>query len=359
MNRSTADTRHLILLTGIAVVLFILLSALRPGIFLTVTNLQSMAIQVSFLGLLSLAVATTLLVGAIDLSVLAIANLSAILAAFTITAVEPAAGAAVGVSAGLGAGLLTGGVAGTLNGLLVSRLRVHPIVITLGTMILYTGIATGLTGGRTVYSTGSLEPIGTAALLGIPVPFLITAVAIVILHIATTRTPFGLRVRTIGKSEPVSRYARLNVVGIQTIVYIVSGCLSAIGGLMILAQNNATNVEFGSSFLVQAILVAILAGVNPYGGSGRLVYILVALAVLQQVSTGLNMLFAGWQGATFAREFVWGLLLIAVLAGSRIERRRVARPDPPATSTMTTPTSVVPTPRRAFTLFSGSSRTTH
>lgn len=308
---------HLWMLIVLTVVLFGVLTILAPSVYPTARNLASMALQMSELGILGLAIALTFLIGGIDLSVVAVSNASAITAAAAMGAAAPTIGRPGAVLAGVVAGLFVGVVAGTINGVLVSRLGIHPIVITLATLTLFTGIATGLTDGSTVYGISGLQFLGRGTVLGLPVPFLVFIALAVVLGVATRRTPWGFRAYAVGSSEPASRYGRLPVPTVQVMTYLASGLLAAMAGLITLARTDAANVSFGSSYLIIAILVAVLAGVDPYGGRGRVALVVLSVAAMQQLSTGLNLALGRWSGANFAAQFAWGVLLILVLGWSQ------------------------------------------
>lgn len=316
---SRGSRLHLWTLIGILVISFAVLSFLAPEIFPTFANVTSMAFQMSDVGILALAIGLTLLIGGIDLSVVAVSNLAGVTAAAIMSALQPDIGALPAVGLAVISALAVGLSAGLINGVLVSRLQVHPIVITLGTLTLFTGIGTGLTGGSTVFATGAMTPLGRGLLAGVlPVPFLLFVVVAAALGLVTTRTKWGFRAYLLGASEVASRYGRLPVDRVQMTTYMTSGVLAASAGLIVVARTNAANVSFGSSFLVLAILVAVLAGIDPYGGAGRIMLVVLSMAAMQQLSTGLNMALRGWEGATFAREFAWGVLLIAVLGWGKV-----------------------------------------
>lgn len=304
-------------LVALVVLLFTVLSMLAPNTYPTLRNLASMASQMAPIGMLALCVCITFLIGGIDLSIVAVANTAAIAAAITTNALEPSMGPMAASLVGVVACLAVGVVAGLINGTLVSRLRVHPIPITLGTLALFTGISTGITGGSTQFGTGSLRFLGSGTLLGVPVAFLIFLLVVAALSFITLRTRFGFRMYSVGASDKVSRFARLDVERVQVSTYMLSGVIASIAGLVMFASTNAANVSFGSSYLIQAILVAVLTGVDPYGGRGRIALVILAVAAMQQVQTGINMALGRWDGASFAAEFGWGVLLIAILGLNR------------------------------------------
>lgn len=105
----------------------------------------------------------------------------------------------------------------------------------------------------------------------------------------------------------------MNVERTQIGTYVLSGLLASLAGLIMFASSNSASSSFGSSYLILAILVAVLTGVHPYGGHGRIALVLLSVAAMQQVQTGVNLALGDWSGAIFASEFGWGVLLIAVL----------------------------------------------
>lgn len=325
MEARLGSRRYLVALVALVALLFVVLSILAPSSYPTIRNISSMAHQMAPIGLLALCVCLTFLIGGIDLSIVAVANAASIAAAMTMTSLEPSMGTAGASLLGVAASLAVGVVAGVINGTLVSRLRVHPIPITLGTLALFTGISTGLTDGSTQFGNGSLSFLGIGEILGIPVSFLVFALVVALLSFITLRTRFGFRMYALGASEKVSRFARIDVEQVQVRTYVLSGLIASIAGLIMFAGTNAANVSFGSSFLIQAILVAVLTGVDPYGGRGRIVLVILAVAAMQQVQTGINLALGRWSGANFAAEFGWGLLLIAVLGLNRRLSRDTGR----------------------------------
>ena len=338
MDARFGSKQHVVALVALVVLLFAILSVLAPSTFPTLRNLASMANQMAPIGMLALCICITFLIGGIDLSVVAVANTAAIAAAMTTNALAPAMGETGASLVGILACLIVGVVAGLINGVLVSRLRVHPIPITLGTLALFTGISTGITGGSTQFGTGSLRFLGSGTVFGVPVSFLLFVLVVAVLSFITLRTRFGFRMYAVGASDKVSRFSRIDVEQVQIRTYVLSGVIASIAGLVMFAGTNAANVSFGSSYLILAILVAVLAGVDPYGGRGRIALVILAVMSMQQVQTGINMALGRWEGASFAAEFSWGILLIAILGLNRrlgvvgSKRRKKPSADHDATS---------------------------
>lgn len=318
---------NIYLLLGLAILLAIVLSALAPSTFPTLRNMQSMMGQIAPLAILAICIGLTFLIGGIDLSIVAVANAAAITAALVGEALGPGAGAMGVVLAGAAA-LVVGLLAGLTNGILIATLRVHPIPITLGTMSVYVGISTGITKGATVYGTGALDGLSTSTLLAMPISFVIFLGILAVCSVITLKTRFGFRMYATGESNKVARFARLPVDRTLLIVYSTSGLLAAVAGLLMFSSTNAANVSFASSYLMQAILIAVVAGIDPYGGAGRLWVILLGAIAMQTLQTGINMVLGSWSGSSFASNFIWGVLLITVLGLSRwlaLRKQRIER----------------------------------
>jgi len=313
INPRYGSKKYIGILLALVVILFLILSILAPNTFPTGRNLVSMARQMAPIGLLSLAIAMAFLIGAIDLSIVAVANAAAISTAISITALESTLGGGA-TYLGVVIGMVIGLAAGLINGLLVAHLKVHPIPITLGTLTLFTGISTGVTKGSTQYGTGSLSILGTGKFLGIPINFLLFVLVMYGFAFLASKTRFGFKMYTVGASERVSIFSRMNVARVQVLTYMFCGLISAFAGILMFAETNAANVSFGDSFLIQAILIAVVSGMNPYGGQGRLILIIPAVAIMQQIQSGINLAFSGWSSVTFAAQYGWGIMLLLVLA---------------------------------------------
>lgn len=299
-------------LAVIAAAIFAVMAALAPERFLSVQNLTSMAFQFPEFAILALAVMIAMLTGGIDLSVVGIANLSAITAALILTRAPEATGAAAGlwIALALAAALAVGVTAGLFNGVAVAMFGLPPILATLGSGLIFTGFAVALTGGSAVMGLpAAMAGLGNGRIGVIPAPLVVFGLLAAGLALALGRTAWGLRVQMLGANPLAARFAAMDVRGVLLRVYAVSGALAAIAGLVIMSRANSAKADYGSSYLLLAVLVCVLGGVNPYGGYGRVIGVVLAVLSLQFLSSGLNML----QVSNFARELIWGALLIFVM----------------------------------------------
>ena len=297
-------------LAVITVVIFIAMAALSPDRFLSLANITSMAFQFPEFAILALAMTVTMLTGGIDLSVVGIANLTAIIAAMILTRIT-GSGDGVGVLLlALGASLGVGMLAGLFNGVLVALLGLPAILATLGSGLIFTGIAIALTGGSAVMGFPPATAfIGNATVLGIPAPLILFAVLAVVISLLLTRTGFGIKLRMYGTNPLAARYAAIDIDAMLIKTYVLSGGLAAIAGMVVMSRANSAKADYGSSYLLLAVLIAVLGGVNPYGGYGRVIGVVLAVLSMQFLSSGLNMLGV----SNFARELIWGSLLIFVM----------------------------------------------
>ncbi|GAA0485538.1 MAG: hypothetical protein ABS61_01075 [Microbacterium sp. SCN 70-18] len=305
--------RGLIGLIAFAVAVALLFSMLTPR-FAGIVNVQSMAFQVAEIGLFSLVIAISMYTAGIDLSIVSVGNLSALVTAQLFVATG-AANADAASAAGLtvvcaAAGLLTGAVCGAINGLIITKLRVSPILATLGTMTLFNGLAVGWTSGESVYGMpASFLALGTQYLLGIPLPFVVFVVVAVVIAVVMALRPLGFRIYVLGSNAEAARFAGVPTDRVLLATYTLCGVISAIAGLVIAARSASASPDYGSSYLLLAIVIAVLGGTNPNGGHGTIVGVVVAAITLQMVSSGFNLLGL----SQFTYQIVQGVILIAVM----------------------------------------------
>ena len=282
----------------IAVVVFALMGILSPERFLSEQNLTSMAFQFPEFAILALAITLVMMTGGIDLSVVGIANLSAVVAALILTEFAgpdlPLQASLLWLGFALGASLLIGAMVGLLNGTLVAFLGLPPILATLGSGLVFTGFAIALTGGSAVMGFPEVVAwIGNSQMLGLPTPLLIFIMLAVALHFLMTRSVFGIRISMFGTNPLAALYAAVDVKGMLLKVYMLSGLFASVAGMVIMSRANSAKADYGSSYLLLAVLIAVLGGVNPYGGYGRVVGVVLAVLSMQFLSSGLNPAFHG------------------------------------------------------------------
>jgi len=324
---SAAERAHLLRLLVIAMAIFAGMSLLRPELLFTTANFPLMAFQFPEYAILSLAMMLPMLTCGIDLSVIRAMHLSAILPALVMVALPPApVGAGVDVIGvillAVAVALSVGALCGALSGFAIAAVGIPPILATLGTGLMFTGVGIVITEGRAVLNfPGAYAWIGNGLIGPVPVPVVIFALLALILAFILSRTTFGLRVYLMGTNPLAARFAGIDNAWITMRTYIACGVLSASAGLVLMSRANSAKADYGQSYLLLAVLIAVLGGTNPYGGFGRVGGVVLAVLSLQFLSSGFNML----QFSNFAKELVWGLTLLLVMALSEVRLRRRAR----------------------------------
>jgi simple sugar transport system permease protein len=290
-------------------------------------SLSAMAFQFPELGVFALAIMLSLITGGIDLSIISTGNLSGIVAALVLTRFIPAEASsletALWLTAAIAAALGTGWLCGIVNGLLIARIGITPILATLGTMQLYMGIAYVITRGPAVSGfPESFLVLGNGSVVGIPVPLLIFAALAIGIAVLLNRTRFGIHLYLLGTNETAARFSGIRIERMLIRTYTLCGLLAGVGGILMVAHANSAKADYGSSYLLQALLVAILGGVHPSGGFGTVTGPVIAVASLQVLSTGFSML----RFSQFTKELVWGAFLLFIMVLNHLERRKARGP---------------------------------
>ncbi|AOF94112.1 ABC transporter permease [Sinorhizobium sp. RAC02] len=317
MRKTGGQLAMLAVINGLLLVVGAMISG---GSFLSIFNLQSMASQVPEIGLLAIGVMLAMCAGngGIDLSGIALANLSGVLSAVIVSSFLSVNDNGTAFSLAFIAGaILTGLAGGVINGLLISRLNITPILCTLGTQMAFMGLAVVVSGGKAVMvgSPALLSSIGNDMLFQIPISFLLFVVVAGVVAALLKFTPYGLWLMLMGTNPKAAVYAGFPKNGVLVATYAISGMLSGLVGVIIAARNVNVKYDYGSTYLLIAILIAVMAGVKPEGGYGRVICVVLSAIALQLMSSLLN--FGGL--SNFVRDFAWGLLLLTFLAVGRYD----------------------------------------
>ncbi|NKX38772.1 ABC transporter permease [Tritonibacter mobilis] len=290
--------------------LLVLLFSLASPRFLTGANLGSMGFQMPLLGLLTLAMLAPILSGGLNLAIVFTANICGLTLAWTIMQFG---GAEAGIGAfilGCTLALLVGALAGAAMGAVVAYVGAHPILVSLAMMIFLRGLGEFLTRGGDISGFPDyMRVLGHGSLIGIPVPLILFGLIALGWHVLLRRTPHGFSVYMTGSNMRAAEYAGLNAKRTLVLIYTLSGVLCAIAGILMAARFNSVRVGHGEAMLLITVLACFLGGIDPFGGHGRVAPVIIALVILQVLSSGLNLIGANQHLATA----VWGLFLIAVM----------------------------------------------
>lgn len=317
MKKAKKIDGNILRLLAIFVIILAVSGITKGTSFLNVGNLQSMAKTLTEYGLMAVGCGITMISGGIDLSTVYIANLCGILAGLTMNESNSSIVLAIIVA------LVVGALCGIFNGFLVSVLKIPAMLATLGTYQLYMGLAVVASKGSTVSGVTSFSSFAYMTVAGIPMPFIVFVLMIVVISFIMGKTKFGKRVHLVGTNEKASKFAGINTVSVLIRAYMLSGIVSAVAGLLSLSRINSAKADFGSSYTMQTILISVLGGINPDGGFGSIPGVAIAVLILQMLSSYLNM-FPNI--SNYYRDLIWGVALIAVLIMNfTIEKRRMAK----------------------------------
>lgn len=300
--------------------LSILLVALLAGFsifvpnFLSVGTVQSFMYQLPLLGLLSLAMVVPLITGGLNLAIIATTNQCALLMVWImqtmITPESPPGTVAAVIALALVAGILLCLIIGLLTGALVAYTGVHPILVTLGTKSLIDGISIYLTRGMALSGVpDAFARAGSATVLGVPLIFGLLVVAALLVGVVLKRTAFGISCAMIGSNMEATRYSAIDTRRVLVGVYVMSSLTCFVAALVMLATFNSASADYAQSYLLVTILAAVLGGVDPFGGFGTVGGLMLALAILQVVSSGFNQFGL----SNYLTVAIWGAILIFVV----------------------------------------------
>lgn len=290
-------------LLALFIITVIAFSILIPDIFWSISNFQSMASQIPVLGILTLAMALPMLTGGINLSIIASMNACSLIIAYFITQYTSISWLFLSILLSLFCALLIG----LLNGTLIAIIRVSPILATLGTMTLINGINILVTNGSTIANfPENILSISASTFLWIPTPILIFLLLAGLIWFFLEKTSMGKAIYFIGNNERATYYSGINTKKVLIWVYVISSILCVFAALLMMSKLNSAKASYGDSYLLISILAAVLGGINPDGGRGRLIGIMLALILLQVIESGLNMLGI----SSYITMILWGSLLL-------------------------------------------------
>ncbi len=310
----------------IMMVIFAVLSIAMPSKFLTGINLQSMASQFPEFGLLALAMMMAMITGGIDLSVVSISNFTGVIAALILSgSVESSTPAGVAILFAVVAVVAISVICGMVNGMLIALIGVPPILATLGTQGLFLGLAIVITEGHSISGFPEVfMGLGSGNLLGLPVPFVIFVVIAFLVSVLLGRTRQGFNMYMVGSNPTVAKFSGVNNTRVLINTYILTAILAGLASLIMISRANSMRPGYGTAYLLQAILVAVLGGTDPDGGFGTVKGLVMGIVILQITQSGLNIM----SFSPFFKKFIWGFALLMIMVINFLlhrynERRRV------------------------------------
>lgn len=287
--------------------------ALGSSEFLTASNLINVALQTSIIAIVAIGMTFVIFTAGIDLSVGSLMALSGAVAAGL--AVRQGMDTYFAISLAVGVGLILGAI----NGLMIIKGGIPPFVATLSMLAVARGLTLVYTQGRPI--AGLDERFiywGTGQIFGIPLPVIMMAVIAVVAHIITRYTPFGLHVYATGGNEETTRLAGISPDRIKLAVYMISGILAALGGVLLTARLWSAQPNAATGWELDAIAAPVLGGTSLFGGVGSISGTVIGAFIIGVLSNGLNLMGV----PSYYQQVIKGLVFILAVTVDLLNKRR-------------------------------------
>lgn len=297
--------------TGIVLVMVVLstlFQSINP-VFLSTLNIAGMFRGMAYPGLVSIGMGLCLIAGTIDLSVGATAGLaSVIFAKFSGLGFVPAV--LVTITIGL--------LVGLLNGTVITKLKVTPFIMTICMMYVLRGLASWISNGYNIYPLpDGFAQIGSLQPLGISWAFIIMVVLMISINYVLNNSVWGLQVRAIGSDEASARCTEVEVDKVKISIFVITGGLSAIAGIMLSLIINSGNATVGTGWELIAVAACAIGGVSLFGYEGSMFGLFCGLLVLQIIQNGIVLIGI----SPYTQQIVIGIILLSAMV-VEVRRRR-------------------------------------
>lgn len=311
-RRGTGTLRRLLGSTGaqnlsllVALLLLIaIFGAARPDAFFSTRNLAAIMSAIAILGIVAMAQTMVIVSGAIDVSVGSIVGLASVCAALAMTHVDsPLAGIVAAVAAG--------GLAGLVNGLLVTKGRVNPIITTLATLAIFQGIAYIVSNGRAIGVLNTdFNWIGSGRVAGVPITVLVFIVIAALMIFLTKATDIGRNVYALGGNPNAARLAGIRTERYRVGVFVLTGLVCGIAAVLLTARSTSGQPSSGSAGLeLESITAAFLGGCAMAGGRGTIIGTILGVLIIGTLNNGMLLMMV----PNFYQLVARGLLLLAAV----------------------------------------------
>ncbi len=261
--------------------------------FLTPGNISNVLLQTSINGVLAIGMTFVILTRGIDLSVGSVVALAGMVSASfaTTSATAGVAGAPYPFFVALAIGILVGVACGIIVGFIVSRFSVPAFVATLGMLSAARGMTLIYGGGKPVPAlTPEFRWIGTGNILGIPMPVILLGIVFLASWWILTRTRFGRYIYAVGGNPRAAKTSGINVTRIRFLVYVISGGLSGLAGMMLSARTGSALPQAGIAYELDAIAAVVIGGTSLSGGVGRVTGTLIGALIIGVMNNGLDLM---------------------------------------------------------------------
>jgi rhamnose transport system permease protein len=294
-------------------VVSIVIGSVASPFFLSGFNFYALTSNIMEIAIMALPMTLIIIAGEIDLSVASVLGLASVLLGFLWEGGHP-------MWLAIGVALVVGLVAGTLNGLLVTKLGLPSLVITIGALALYRGLAYVVLGDQAVSNfPSSFTNLGFGIIPGTEIPWsgLIFAFLVVIFVAVLHFSRWGRQLYAIGNSKEAARFSGIRVDQIKLTLFILSGVIAALAGVIFTARFSSARPDNAVGFELSVVTVVLLGGVNIFGGRGSLLGVVLAIFIVAVLQDVLNLLNISGD----IQSLAIGLLLVLSVLGPNLARR--------------------------------------
>ena len=263
-------------------------------------------------GLIAIIMTFVIVTGGIDLSVGSILGMTAILIGVFWKNVGMPLPAAIGL------GLVVGTFAGFVNGIIITRFRVPPLIATLGTLALYRGIAEGVSQARSVRGYPDwFFVLGQGEVLGVPTQLWLLGLVALVAAVVLGLTTWGRTTYAIGSNEVAARFSGLDVDGTKIAIYSASGLAAAAAAAIFVSRVSTTRSDMGTGIELDAITAVVLGGTSIFGGRGTIIGTLLGLILIQALKNGLSLAGVKSDGTVV---LIGAVLILTILISNLFHR---------------------------------------
>ena len=293
-------------------ILSVLLTIASPA-FLTLANLQGVLVQASVTGIVAVGMTLIILSGGIDISLGAILFFTSTIFA---TIMHSTGSYALAFSAAIFSACALGG----LNGILVVKFRINPLITTLATYTMYRGLAIHLSGAENIPVPREMGVLGNGKIYGLPVPIILLVVTLATGVYLLTKTRFGIYLKAIGNSAQSARESSLPVSLVTVAAYLIGGLTTGIAGLVLLARVGGLQSGIGIGIEFTVIAAVVLGGTKLSGGTGTVFGSIIGAIFLVLIDNGLNLMSV----TPYIYDAVKGFVLLVAVVTDRVSLARQA-----------------------------------
>jgi len=304
---------------GLLVAIVLITAILEPS-FTTPYNIQNTIRWTSLFGIISIGAAFVIITGGIDLSVGSVVGLVGVLLPMLLVKLGWS------IPLALLAVLVVSLAIGLLHGLLITKMRLQPFVVTLCGLLFYRGFARWLTGDQTQGFGNSFDGLRQIAIgripitdsFGIPMPFVVLVVIAILAGIFLNYTVWGRYLLALGRNEEAARYSGINTERMIIVAYVIGALTAGIGGILFsLDVNSVQPAVHGNFYELYAIAAAVLGGCSLRGGEGTILGVIIGAAVMRVLYNAINIL-----GIPTQLEFaiIGAVILLGVMADELVKR---------------------------------------